>query len=432
MAGVNWSPTPVPTPAIKQTAQSGGRSMWDSVKDWLSNLTKKQPVAQQPEFNTYSPQQSSGFQYVGPTQTAMDSASRAPGGGGGAAGSGRVTGGSNGVDIQAIVNRIKASQPPVDTSQIQTGVSDADLDAIYAGQYSALENRARSINEGLPLTLEQLKTQGEALKAPYEERLEQGLSEYDTSERGTRAQQLNALQQMRQVYNELAQRNMSRFGTGGSIGQAAMELLGRATQGQFGGITNTATENLAKIDAGRTQLKNFVTKAKAQLDKEVQNKIDLAQQWVKDRIGEINAQKDMLASEKADKKYQALQARANIVNEITARGIDYGMQIDQWAAQESIRQSQNLAGLRTPVVDPNAVAYSAEAGLPRMIAATGPGYTNYQNWNQSLLPTINTSSSGLTGRSPAYYQDANGVWRDQYGNMYNYDPRDFLPSQAIA
>jgi hypothetical protein len=294
-------------------------------------------------------------------------------------------------------------------------VDDNSLNEAYSGAFGQLDSQARSLMEGEPITIAGIKTQGEEMKSPYTQKEAEGTADLERQTTQTKTAEGNAMAQARQLFNELTQFNTSRFGAGSSAGQAAMELLGRSTQGQIGNITNTSTENLQKIaDAGRA-LKDFVSTAKINIDKQVTQKVDEAKQWFRDKLAEINSSKAMLESDKASKRYEALRARADFVNNIKAQDWNYKVQLKNWydqtAATLTSQAKEYEVADTTPTIN-NILSGTntwANTGVPRTNQKTTPQIS--MNYGQDQY------AGGFVpvGKYGNYIKLNNGLWVDTSG-----------------
>lgn len=356
----------------------------------------------QPGYNTFS---SSSF-----TPTTFSSPSSGGGGGGsvGIGSSSEISGSLR--DVNGLTYR-KIGNPGQDTWQVvgqaggSTEASDADLNAIYGGAYSALNAQQSSLEGQLPLTEASIRQSAEAQKTPYEQKRTAGLAEYGAQKTATGTAEANAMQQARQLYNELAQYNQARFGSGSSAGPASMELLGRGTAQQMGATTNLAAENRNKIASAVSQLNDFVDTTKAQIDKDAQLKLDQAKQWFTDQINQINTSRATLESDKAAKRYDALRSRQDFVNQIEAQRQNYALALDSWRQQQEYTMGNQASAYQLLDTAPTALKTQTTtglAGIPRVgggttAATTAPTYANY---------------AAKTG----YRQLANGVWVDANGN----------------
>jgi len=305
-----------------------------------------------------------------------------------------------------------------------SGPSDEEINNAYQGAYSQLNAQEQAMRGQQPLTEAELLRQGESMKSPYDLREQEGAADLGRQESQTRRAEQNAMAQARQLFNELSQYNVSRFGAGTSTGGAAMELLGRSTQGQMGNVTGTAAENIQKIaDAGRA-LKQFVFTAKTDIDKQVRGKLDQAQQWFKDQLGQINANRASLESDKASKRYEALQARSNFVNQMNQAAWQYKADLASWYDKQNTTLSANAKQYEwantTPTIEKmgtDAVSWAANA--PRAGKQTTP--TLNTNYGQNEY-----NGQSMVGRVGNLFQLQDGSVVDQYGRPADEEGRPKL------
>ena len=223
-------------------------------------------------------------------------------------------------------------------------IPDSERDAIYNPLIAAANERYNTLQSQIPGYLKDIENTGETQKQPFEERLTEGTKELTTQEQQTRDAEKSAIAQARKLFNELKQYNLARFGSGSSAGQATMELLGRSTSGNIGQATDTAQKNVAIIKDNLIKLGNFVTQQKSNIDKEVESKKTAAKQWFQERLDQINADKAMLESQKAQARYSALAQVQAYNNQIAATNYNYQNELYNWQKQ---RQSELEETLRS-------------------------------------------------------------------------------------
>jgi len=316
-------------------------------------------------------------------------------------------GGSNNVFANPQNPPQQFTWPEIPTAAGSSNDEDAAINAMYAGVAAQLNAQEQSLRSQLPETLSQLNTQGEEMKQPYTEKLQTGQAQLAQNETATRTAEQNAMQQARQLFNELSQYNISRFGGGSSAGPAAMELLSRSTQQQFGNVTQNASENMQKImDAGRS-LTDFVTTSKASIDKQVKDKVSQAQQWFNDQLNQVNANRVMAESDKAAKRYEALTTRQTFINNLQTTAYNYKAQLASWYQQTAATLQTQAKDYTVPNVTTDQLVSQAAQG----IAATPRAGT-------SNTPTVGAASGGyIPSAILGKYVRYGNQWLDQYGNI---------------
>ena len=101
---------------------------------------------------------------------------------------------------------------------------------------------------------------------------------------------------------------------------------------------------VAIIKDNLIKLGNFVTQQKSNIDKEVESKKTAAKQWFQERLDQINADKAMLESQKAQARYSALAQVQAYNNQIAATNYNYQNELYNWQKQ---RQSELEETLRS-------------------------------------------------------------------------------------
>ena len=294
------------------------------------------------------------------------------------------------------------------------GPSDEELNQIYGGAYEALNAQERALEEGQPLTLQGIEQSATRQKTPLEEKRKTGLEEYATQEQQTRTAESSALSQARQLYNELTQYNLSRFGAGTSAGPAAAELLGRATTRQIGETTRTAGENINQISLAKQKLNEFTDRTISEIDQDTELKKQQADQWLKDRLNEIAASRAGLESDKAAKRYEALRARQDFINQLEMQRQGYMMELDTWRQQQEFSMAQKAGGYQLANVSPAGITSGAQQFQATAPRAEEPRYSfgTTSSGQQYFAPQsgIYQQNSLLKGRTPGVnYIEENGL-----------------------
>lgn len=305
-------------------------------------------------------------------------------------GGNKNSGGSGGGSGSSNTNLADLSQ-----YNIPSGPTDQQLNDMFAGAYASLGAQEQSLRNQLPLDISQVQQAGDSAKTQYQQMLDKGLAQYGQQEQGSRTESQNAMAQARQLYNELSQSQMARFGTGTSAGPAAMELLGRSTQQQFGNVQNALTQNLQKLDQARRDLQTFVADKTTEVAKNVDLQVQQINKWYQDQLNSIAASKTGLESDKAAKRYDALKAREDFIREIQNRAIDYTQQLNVWKQQQDYANSQAMSGYGYQNVTPDnliAQAQKYQQGLPSATSgfqSASPNFiqnSTYLGGKQDLTP----------------------------------------------
>lgn len=271
-----------------------------------------------------------------------------------------------------------------------SGPSDEEINAMYAPVFQGYDNAISSLQGQQPTTEAAIRQAGVESKQPYDERQATGHQQLTEEQNSTNQERQNAFQLARQAYNEIGnQYNLARFGSGTSAGGAAMELLGRSTSQAFNSADQMATQNLQKIQSAWTQLDDFVSKQKANIDTQVNNKVLEAQQWFRDRINDINVAKAQTEADKAAKRYEALQQRQSMISDITNTAQQYGNQISSWAdsTKQSLAQQAQQYG----------IAATPASNLQQLQAAF------IQNIPKEMTPAAYASGGSTGGLQGAQY-----------------------------
>src|SRR5258706_613649 len=239
----------------------------------------------------------------------------------------------------------KTWQPPAGYGQ--TGSSDADLNAIYDPAMNTIngqESAYRAQYDPAKQAIESGYSQG---LAGINTQATDAYGNLDTQGKQVTQDQATAMANARQLYNELAQRNQSMFGSGNSAGQFANELLGRETQKQFGQTTTQTNNAKDAIALERSKVGQWVNDQTNTWNQKKQGALDQLQLSFTNGLQQINAQRGQLESAKAQARLDLLnQAKAQI-QQIQAQDMNFQQQLALFQAQ---KEAQLGAALNTPTV----------------------------------------------------------------------------------
>ena len=289
---------------------------------------------------------------------------------------------------------------------------EAQLNAAAGGAYSALNTQEQALRGQQPLTEADITQMGVSQSTPFTQAQKTGQAGYTQQESQTQQAQQNAIQQARQLFNELSQYNQSRFGSGSSAGPAAMELLSRSTQQQFGNIGNIAQQNIQQINNARQQLDTYTNEKIASINQNVQLEIAKSRKWFQDQLNQINTSRDTIESDKAAQRYQALRDRESYAQAIQGKALDYQMQLNNWriAQHEGLTDELSQFQQTMPTVNPSNVQNQAnqyQYSVPRPAGAQIPG--------QASIPSFSTFAQTQRG----VRRLADGTLVDENGNPVN-------------
>lgn len=277
-----------------------------------------------------------------------------------------------------------------DTSPWTT--SQQDLDAIYKPSMDALAQQEAQYRGQLPAAEQAVGTSyDEGLSlinknlAEQEQSLQKQQAKIDTT-RGS------ALAQARQLYNELAQKYGAMFGSRTSAGPAAMEILGRETQKQFGAINQGSTQATQDVSSERTRLQSWVSDQTANLQAKKRDAIAGIQNQFAQGLASIAAQRGALESAKAQARFDLLQQAQAQVQQVQQAATAFQQQLAMFQQQkqatlDQMQYAKQLGGFNAPAFQPS-----------QMQGTTGAPQVSYDY---------------VTGK----YKNQYGQTTDQYGNV---------------
>ncbi len=292
------------------------------------------------------------------------------------------------------------------------GVSEADINAIYAPGQEYLNTLESQYRAELPEAEKAVETSYEEAMIPIQEREATGKAQISEQEQETEAEKTNALAQARQVFNELSQGLISKFGAGTSTGPAASEILGRQVQQQFGGIQQTAAKALSKLaDEGR-RLTDFVGRQKEVLKQKKAEAITNLRNEFNRNLAQVQATRGQLESEKAAKRLDQLNRYREQAFQIEQADKAFQRQIDLFKLSKEEQLSNKFSvdtGISKDAINvfsqlakymPAQEAW-AMAGLPSQMVEPVPG----KNYSAIVSPSFKEPWKWIAEKGMWYNED---------------------------
>ena len=187
------------------------------------------------------------------------------------------------------------------------GISDEELNQIYSPAFAAIERQGKALEAQQP-------GEQQAIEGNYARGIEgvtgqQAEAQTQLANRTTASQttQESALANARQLYNELSQRYGAMFGGRSSAGPFAQELLGRETTKRFGEIGTASEQDRQGIADETARLGRWVDTQKNEWGRKKDEALRQLQVAFTQQLGQINAQRGQLESQKARERSTALQ-----------------------------------------------------------------------------------------------------------------------------
>jgi len=265
------------------------------------------------------------------------------------------------------------------------------LEASYSPAFNQLNTFEQDYRGQFPLAQQEIEQSYGKVLPQIDLEQQSRLGGLDEQRQSGAREEKGQLSKARQLYNEGLQRGMAMFGGGGtsSTGEAYGELASRTMQQQMGDITSKFGDLRQNIEKEVSNVNNYYQSKKTQMEEEKQLQIRKLQENLDSKLREINNQRHALASEKAARRLEALQAVSREVFQIQSAAKQFSQQLDAWRAykDEALQYAQQ---------------YNAKS-------FTIPGMNNY-------FPSIDITRGGGGGGSTA----PTGVYSPQDLEKYGY------------
>lgn len=212
----------------------------------------------------------------------------------------------------------------------------------------------------------------------------------------------------RQMYNELRQGNLVRFGGSSSTADASSEILGRGAQEQFGGIE----QNFGDLEQGLVKEEANINSFYSNKRTELGERTRVAEKQLKDqfdaKIREINRGRNELDSAKAGKRLAALQELSASYRQIKAESAQFAQELDAWKQfkDEALTNARSFGARQFTI--PGFKNTFGNYTITRPAGGGGGGYDAYDPSNvQGVIDNVpdgyELSQIGINaGNKPSY------------------------------
>jgi hypothetical protein len=238
-----------------------------------------------------------------------------------------------------------APQPYYDQGTGQTFGSYGDftgaIDSAYGEANNILGQQEQSIRAGEQDLYKQATSPFDAQRPMLDQALQEGQQGVATAQQGVKKDEANALSAARNLYQELNQAGIQRFGGSSSAGEFANQLLGREFQKNVGKAYETSGQNMQKLVEKGIQIKqNYDTQLQS-LETQKQGALSQARDVFRQRLDQINNTRLGLSENKAQLKLQALQQLRSEAMAISQQHEQFRQQLflQSQAADQSLKQS---------------------------------------------------------------------------------------------
>lgn len=296
------------------------------------------------------------------------------------------------------------SAPATTTNTDTGGAPSVDynaelMDAInnyYTPAMDALNQRASEYGTQLPVTQSKVNDMYNSALTPINERQTQGETLIGTQRTDTTNAKVSAISQARQLYNELLQQGLSKFGGASSAGGAYAAIIGKQIAKNMGGIEQTNAQGNQKLDTELKNLSDFTSNQKIDLESKRTTALEQVQADYDNNIKEINAQKDTLEADKAAQRITALKEARDRAYAVQDAATSYQRQLDLF-------NQQTQATLASKYTVNGGISADAIATFTKLISAG--------------VPAINAAT--MSGIDPSMVQgiiSPSQIIKDAYGN----------------
>jgi len=322
-------------------------------------------------------------------------------------------GGGAGVGQQAAGQQTASAEAPLEQAPAEP---EFDFDSLIAPSLEALGQAEQASRAETDANLAGIDSNLESAVSGQEGELSrrEGLYEQQqTREEGrigeavadTQSEGTGAINEAQRGASQLLQGIQSRFGGTTGTGRFASEILGAQTTKNIAGVRQQVIKTIGTL---RARLQETVN----QIDMEVQNTRDIAQQNIADAkrqaetlkqqarsglqkaLAEIGSRRGELGSRKAEFVFQAIQDHRNTVNEINARNTEFEQRLfqSQQQAEQKLSQAKDVSvkNMETDLAR-NAIT------LQKMTAG---GFTSTPEQQESVLRTGQLDEGESGGLTP--------------------------------
>jgi hypothetical protein len=248
----------------------------------------------------------------------------------------RTTGGSSNQAGNSVVTNDLLN------NQLSNGNSQIDTD--YNSYISDLNAQEQNLRGQADVYGQQLSNQAESAKTALGAEKTTKESGLATQEQTANKQASSALQQARDLYRQVQQRNIAQLSGVGlsssSVAEALAERLGVETARRVAGVTGSQQEILQNIAKERSSLNDYYQRRLTDLDSELSTQKNALQQQLISGINQINNARNVAASERAQARQNLLSQTQSALAQLTANAQAFQQSLDQWKAQNETRLGQ--------------------------------------------------------------------------------------------
>jgi len=361
------------------TLGGGGAKLPEfGVSEFLSKFAPREVKASEygPNQSVLSAQTSQpyGPAYSGPQTTKLPTGGGVTGGGGTQAPAGQNI-------LEGNVNR-------------EMNDLGAIVDRDYESAMAGLDAQESTIRGQAATSEQQIKSEYAPAKTAIEEEgavRQQGL-EGETSLATT--QEKGALQQARDLFRQIQQKNISGLSGMGisssSVAEALAERLGVETARRISGITGSANEVRQNIKKEMTRVQTYYKQKVSDLEQHMSSSIAGLQQELLSGINQINSARTVAANDKANRRAELINNAQNSIAQLQYQAQQFQQSLQEWATKKSSSLSEAQQFTYAPTDYSGLSGAISNVGTLPSVAGFNP------------TPNIQQESSGYLSVTPKY------------------------------
>lgn len=371
----SYSPVPAPAPSPTTTSSDAWNQQWNTLfnQAWNAGYNLGAKPSASSDFNSAIEQGYSAGMAKRPSST--------------------TTSGTNQV--------LGVTAPEQTTAPTFPTVSQEELNSIYSPAIENLNQQESYLRNSQPTYEAQVRTEAQLAVDKLNSQKARGYANFGLQRNDLEQQKQSAWTEARNLYNELSQRGVSRFGGSNSAGKAYSEILGRETQKSLTSANSILGRGLAQITQAQNKLDSDVQIGLEEID----FRKDQGLQAIKDKFSQdilsINSNRAMIESAKSEARVQALRE---------ARLASYNWN----EAQENYKKQLQLLSTQQQVGLNNSINELIKS-LPE---------ETINSFNQSMSDTTDALAGNFGGQSqstfrPASTIDLSGIWDKKEDDPFN-------------
>ncbi len=249
----------------------------------------------------------------------------------------------------------------------------AQIDAIYGPAYQSLNDRSNFLtNTALPNLNSQTDAEVEKSLNDLNSQIIGVKTDADTQRNILFQQNQKALGDILRSYLALQQQGQARFGQGSSTGQAVSELTGQEYLRNRGQLDLAYTNETGKIADTILKADMFATQKTQELDTWKKTQVQSNNQRIQEELLQINNARYQLDSDKAAKRFEALQAGVQRAQQIQDMYTAQQQELDIWKQKVDYQTQEDFKKLSAGFAPVNQIAAPQSQYLPATSAQVNP------------------------------------------------------------